>query len=48
MAVYQLNCLNDIHETLRQYQYVMDKLEQLQVCQRTTNYLGLHVSYHID
>lgn len=30
MAVYHLNCLYDIHETLKQYQYVEDKLEKLQ------------------
>lgn len=32
MAVYQLNCFNDIYETLKQYQYVENELDKLQVC----------------
>ncbi|XP_050543200.1 conserved oligomeric Golgi complex subunit 6 isoform X2 [Daktulosphaira vitifoliae] len=30
MAVYKLNCLNDIHETLVLYQFIDDKLQHLQ------------------
>lgn len=49
MAVYKLNCLYDIHETLKQYQYVEDKLEKLQVCQPITgivNHTKLQVVHY--
>jgi hypothetical protein len=31
MAVYKLNCLHNIHETLNYHQYVEDKLEKLEI-----------------
>ncbi|XP_025416462.1 conserved oligomeric Golgi complex subunit 6 isoform X2 [Sipha flava] len=53
MAVYRLNCLHNIHETLKQYQYVEDKLEKLQahmtaqietVSTEQANYLVTHLN----
>ncbi|VVC28234.1 Conserved oligomeric Golgi complex subunit 6 [Cinara cedri] len=53
MAVYHLNCLNNIHETLRQFQYVEEKLEKLQaqmaiqieiVSAEQANYLVTHLN----
>ncbi|XP_050421037.1 conserved oligomeric Golgi complex subunit 6 [Adelges cooleyi] len=53
MAVYQLNCLNDIHNTLIQYEYVEDKLKRLQTqmdvqietaSTEQTNYLVTHLN----